>query len=424
MLDSDANAAGPNAGLLATLVYTSRATGDFAGPALAGLVEAAQERNAEEGVTGCLIYDRGRFLQWLEGPRAGMDRITGSIRSDPRHTDISVLADRSTRRRIFSGWSLRLSVGPDAMAGDDVLAAPFRLLERLHAAPDRTPGLVRLLAATGRSPTALREPATGLLDNEVVRCAIHASLERRLGRSPARHSAARRDAAILLSAMAVDGDLDGCTDAIDGSTVPALAPARAATTLLEATVARLGAAWRADLIAEHDTTIATGTLLLAFRRVALRRFHHPWPTRGQVLVATAPGEPHLLQSAMAEECLLEAGFDAGAMHPATVDDMQAAVAGAAPRCLVITTSTVQRRDERMKALAAVLPGLRCGPRTTIGLLGFGVKAAGGSSLVGNAGFCTETVDRLLRAVSQLTPSATGSATAFRSAGESVNRLHA
>ena len=81
---------------LTSLVYRSRAVAPFDEAGLQNLLASAQRRNREAAVTGMLIYDDGRFIQWLEGPAEGVARVWQVTRADSRHTDIEVLGDAPT----------------------------------------------------------------------------------------------------------------------------------------------------------------------------------------------------------------------------------------------------------------------------------------------------------------------------------------
>src|SRR5580704_14500916 len=78
-----------------TLVYRSRAVKAMSPGELRELTLAAQVRNRTESITGLLLYDRGTFFQWLEGPEQGLKRVLRSINTDARHEEIRVLEHRS-----------------------------------------------------------------------------------------------------------------------------------------------------------------------------------------------------------------------------------------------------------------------------------------------------------------------------------------
>jgi len=89
---------------LCSVVYRSRAVSALSDFDLYRLVQTAQARNETESITGLMLYDDGRFYQWLEGPVDNVARIMRLIRTDRRHTDIEILSDKPTASRQFGDW--------------------------------------------------------------------------------------------------------------------------------------------------------------------------------------------------------------------------------------------------------------------------------------------------------------------------------
>lgn len=95
------------------------------------IMEACARNNPRAGVTGVLVFDRGRFIQLLEGPKAGVERIMASIAEDSRHSEVAELLSEPAPERLFADWSMAFvntelgggfadnidwtSAGPDAL---------------------------------------------------------------------------------------------------------------------------------------------------------------------------------------------------------------------------------------------------------------------------------------------------------------------
>jgi hypothetical protein len=88
------------------LIYTSAAREPFSTDALRQLLVATRGRNAKSGITGLLLYDRGSFIQALEGEASKVDETFERIKRDPRHHRITVLGRRPLDAREFSEWSM------------------------------------------------------------------------------------------------------------------------------------------------------------------------------------------------------------------------------------------------------------------------------------------------------------------------------
>ena len=88
------------------LVYASRPFGFDAGTLIAILFKA-WARNAEADVTGCLICRDDIYLQLLEGPADGVNRIYQKILEDDRHVEVTQLVRHDITERMFGKWAMR-----------------------------------------------------------------------------------------------------------------------------------------------------------------------------------------------------------------------------------------------------------------------------------------------------------------------------
>ncbi len=95
------------------LMYVSSATSLLNPEELDSLMSKSQLKNAHFGVTGCVIYHAGNILQYIEGTRASIDFIYGSIVLDSRHTGIQRLCYAPVEKRSFSDWTMALRYIPD-----------------------------------------------------------------------------------------------------------------------------------------------------------------------------------------------------------------------------------------------------------------------------------------------------------------------
>jgi hypothetical protein len=73
---------------------------------LAELLEAARRHNAEQQISGMLLYKDLSFLQVLEGPARQVAALYESIRNDPRHSKVRTLFEHAIERREFPDWTM------------------------------------------------------------------------------------------------------------------------------------------------------------------------------------------------------------------------------------------------------------------------------------------------------------------------------
>ncbi|MCB2379151.1 BLUF domain-containing protein [Hymenobacter sp. BT635] len=96
------------------LVYQSAATTRFTDHDLEALLVQSRAWNQAHQLTGVLLYCDGDILQVLEGPEDEVEYIFRRIEQDPRHYDVTKLADGPITQRNFSQWSMGFkSVHPE-----------------------------------------------------------------------------------------------------------------------------------------------------------------------------------------------------------------------------------------------------------------------------------------------------------------------
>jgi len=90
-----------------SLIYSSVATRSLDDDDLAGLLAQSRRANAENDITGVLLFRNGYFLQLLEGPDQAVRAKMATIKHDDRHTKVTVLTEELIEERQFPEWSSR-----------------------------------------------------------------------------------------------------------------------------------------------------------------------------------------------------------------------------------------------------------------------------------------------------------------------------
>lgn len=73
---------------------------------IGNIMDACMRNNPRNHVTGVLVFDRGLFVQLLEGPRDGVERTLAAIAADPRHGEVAVRLREPAPERLFADWSM------------------------------------------------------------------------------------------------------------------------------------------------------------------------------------------------------------------------------------------------------------------------------------------------------------------------------
>lgn len=89
------------------IVYVSEATTDFDKKHLIQLASAAAITNEEIGITGYLYYEKGSFLQYVEGEKDAVQQLMDKISRDPRHQVKGVEINDALSIRRFPSWHMQ-----------------------------------------------------------------------------------------------------------------------------------------------------------------------------------------------------------------------------------------------------------------------------------------------------------------------------
>jgi hypothetical protein len=94
---------------LYNLIYCSLAVPNIETGQVEKIIAAAKHHNPLFGITGLLVFGSGIFFQWLEGPKASIQKLMDIIATDPRHSNVVVLSEEDEiRDRLFPDWDMEL----------------------------------------------------------------------------------------------------------------------------------------------------------------------------------------------------------------------------------------------------------------------------------------------------------------------------
>lgn len=90
------------------VVYASHVAADLPADRLEVLVQDAARFNAIAGVTGLLLFDGERFLQYLEGPEDGLHAAYDRVLTATSHFDVVQLARGLVGSRLVPYWTMTM----------------------------------------------------------------------------------------------------------------------------------------------------------------------------------------------------------------------------------------------------------------------------------------------------------------------------
>ncbi len=109
------------------LVYMSSPSREMNRVEVQALLRRAKHNNDRDGITGILIHDSRRYLQYLEGGQAEVEATFARISVDRRHHAIMRLHGLTISRRQFPGWAMASKIAGE---GDSLKASVERLTQQ------------------------------------------------------------------------------------------------------------------------------------------------------------------------------------------------------------------------------------------------------------------------------------------------------
>jgi blue light- and temperature-responsive anti-repressor len=310
---------------IACLTYKSRAAFSPSPSDLDELVHKARARNRSLGVTGMLLYENGKFLQTLEGPPEGLNEIWSAIREDKRHSHIEILSEHVVSARLFSDWDLLLYSRAEERTG-----SPARCAQDGPDLSEYVPRMARLA-----------------LDADDIRLGAQ------------------------LAALTEEG--------WSGEALVAR--------LIEPTGRAMGDAWLADECSEIDLTIGLSMLQLAAH--AVRSSPCPGTIRGSrfsILLATAPGETHMLGTSVLADQLTDAGWRVEMAFPKTESELISQLRAFAPDAMDLSLSDALPRHHALVRLRETIAQSRRAAPENLAVVSVGgrlfAEAAATAAMVG------------------------------------------
>ncbi|HEL3813308.1 TPA: BLUF domain-containing protein [Stenotrophomonas maltophilia] len=134
---------------LRAIAYVSEASGSLTAERLQQLVMDAVLFNESANVTGTLLFDGTRFLQYLEGPEAGV--INGAYRrilAAGSHSGVVELNRGRVGRRQFPHWRMCCVREDELALGKIAISDWTGFVRSASALPSGTSALDRLLWVT------------------------------------------------------------------------------------------------------------------------------------------------------------------------------------------------------------------------------------------------------------------------------------
>jgi hypothetical protein len=76
------------------------------------ILATSRRNNERDGITGALLYHRGRFVQIVEGEDEILLSRVAVIAADPRHRDVHTMRRKQIWSRQFPEWTMGFRAAP------------------------------------------------------------------------------------------------------------------------------------------------------------------------------------------------------------------------------------------------------------------------------------------------------------------------
>ena len=88
------------------LIYRSVAKSSLKVSDVQNMLKKARTNNKQLGITGCLLYYHGEFIQYLEGNQVKVLELFDKIKKDKRHTNVELISYGERDSREFEKWEM------------------------------------------------------------------------------------------------------------------------------------------------------------------------------------------------------------------------------------------------------------------------------------------------------------------------------
>ena len=360
---------------LATIAYRSKAIAPLSEGQLHDLLITSRVNNRKSGLTGLLIYDEGKFFQWIEGDPDQLANMWDAIQHDKRHTDIELIGRQDVPLRFFGGWDMRLSMrglGQSDQA-EGISQVPAGLIDSLFRRPQ---GIADLQIDLLPLAADMRAQHSQAFNQDLSQSAMHATNSTLrdviqtlvVPQLIARHNPRRE---LLLPVDLRVGELVHQLTSADSQAGRQLieqfyaethSMRKLCTHLIEPAARGLGDLWSADQCEEINVTIGLSRLQSAVRETTAGAVPASVCDAPAVLVVPQPGEIHLLGAMLDTESLYQHGWQPQAEFPSSDNALEEMVSNTWFDALDLTLSTAFRREHWLPRVAKTIACVRAASR--------------------------------------------------------------
>lgn len=92
--------------MLSHLAYISKRKPNCTDQEIENILSSCKKNNPPIGITGILLYDDLKFLQYVEGDYKQINPLYDKIKKDDRHKDVIMVSMGMINEKIFPSWNM------------------------------------------------------------------------------------------------------------------------------------------------------------------------------------------------------------------------------------------------------------------------------------------------------------------------------
>ena len=127
---------------LSYLIYVSKQSYDLDQDDIDNILESSRVNNAQNNITGMLLYIEGNFFQVLEGKASYILELYEKITKDKRHQNSVIVSQGNLEKRIFKDWTMKFKALSKKEFEELSGITPFQKLFGLKPANIDNPALI------------------------------------------------------------------------------------------------------------------------------------------------------------------------------------------------------------------------------------------------------------------------------------------
>jgi len=103
------------------LIYVSTAVDEFSEQDLSDIISSSVKNNEMINITGILVFNKGKLMQFLEGSEFNVMKLFKTIKKDYRHHGIDLVRKQKIPHRQYEDWKMRMTFPEEILEDSGII---------------------------------------------------------------------------------------------------------------------------------------------------------------------------------------------------------------------------------------------------------------------------------------------------------------